>query len=89
MDLSNIAKGTRAHRTGLIHMSLNLVAVALFVVSFIIRWNVAHDEVSIVGFVLSLVAIVGVGISGWLGGKLAYHFGVRVADEVTQAEGFR
>jgi hypothetical protein len=26
--------------------------------------------------------------SGWLGGMLAYRFGVRVADETTQAEGF-
>jgi len=24
-----------------------------------------------------------------LGGKLAYHYGVRVADERTQSEGFR
>jgi len=24
-----------------------------------------------------------------LGGKLAYHYGVRVADEGTQSEGFR
>jgi uncharacterized membrane protein len=30
-----------------------------------------------------------IGVSGWLGGKLAYRYGVRVADEDTQAEGFR
>ncbi|MGW3205659.1 hypothetical protein [Streptomyces sp. NPDC001135] len=28
------------------------------------------------------------GFSGFLGGKLAYRYGVRVADEATQAEGF-
>lgn len=28
------------------------------------------------------------GVTGWLGGHLAYKFGVRVADERTQAEGF-
>ena len=28
------------------------------------------------------------GVSGFLGGKLAYRYGVRVADEATQAEGF-
>jgi hypothetical protein len=27
-------------------------------------------------------------VSGYLGGKLAYRYGVRVADETTQAEGF-
>jgi hypothetical protein len=28
-------------------------------------------------------------VSGWLGGKLAYRFGVRVADETEQAPGYR
>jgi hypothetical protein len=28
------------------------------------------------------------GVSGFLGGKLAYRYGVRVADESTQAEGY-
>ncbi|MEU7888256.1 DUF2231 domain-containing protein [Microbispora bryophytorum] len=28
-------------------------------------------------------------VSGYLGGKLAYRYGVRVADEATQADGFR
>jgi uncharacterized membrane protein len=26
--------------------------------------------------------------AGWLGGQLAYRYGVRVADEDTQAEGY-
>jgi hypothetical protein len=29
-----------------------------------------------------------IAVSGWLGGKLAYRYGVRVADEQTQSEGF-
>ena len=32
--------------------------------------------------------LLALGVSGWLGGKLAYHYGVRVADESVQAEGF-
>ena len=39
--------------------------------------------------VLSLLGLAALGASGWLGGKLAYHYGVRVADEMTQSEGFR
>ena len=39
--------------------------------------------------VLSFVGLAVVGASGFLGGKLAYHYGVRVADESVQAEGFR
>jgi uncharacterized membrane protein len=28
-------------------------------------------------------------VSGWLGGQLAYRYGVRVADESAQAEAYR
>jgi hypothetical protein len=28
-------------------------------------------------------------VSGYLGGKLVYRYGVRVADESTQSEGYR
>ncbi|PTT22906.1 hypothetical protein DBR36_01060, partial [Microbacterium sp. HMWF026] len=45
-------------------------------------------RVPLVAFALSVVASAGLGISGWLGGKLAYRWGVRVADENTQREGF-
>ena len=43
---------------------------------------------SVTGFVLSIVGLALLGISGWLGGKLAYHYGVQVADEETQHQGF-
>lgn len=90
MDLSTLAPGSTARRTALVHMTLNLAAVALFVVSLIVRIaSDEDDEVSVFGFILSLVAYAVVGASGYLGGKLAYHFGVRVADEGTQSEGFR
>ncbi|MGW4134278.1 hypothetical protein [Amycolatopsis japonica] len=39
-------------------------------------------------FVLSAAAFVALAVSGYLGGKLAYRYGVRVAAESTQAEGF-
>lgn len=88
LDLSQLARGTAARRTALIHMGLNLGIVALFVVNLLVRL-IEPDEVSVIGFILSVVALIGLGISGWLGGKLAYHYGVRVADETTQAEGYR
>jgi uncharacterized membrane protein len=37
----------------------------------------------------SLVALALLGVSGWLGGNLAYRYGDRVATEETQQEGFR
>jgi uncharacterized membrane protein len=39
--------------------------------------------------VLSIIGLAVIGVSGFLGGKLAYRYGVRVADESVQAEGFR
>ena len=66
-----------------------VVVTVLFVVNLLIRWSADDDEVSIVGFILSLLGLAALGASGWLGGKLAYHYGVRVADEMTQSEGFR
>jgi len=90
VDLSTLAAGTPARRTALTHMTLNLVIVVLFVVSLVARLSDDdNDHVNVFGFVVSLIAIIALLVSGWLGGRLAYHYGVRVADEVTQAEGFR
>jgi uncharacterized membrane protein len=89
LDMSQLAAGTRARRTALIHMTANLVAVVVFAASWAVRAAEDHDEVSVLGMVLSVLGLLIVGFSGWLGGKLAYRYGVRVADEATQAEGFR
>jgi uncharacterized membrane protein len=45
-------------------------------------------ETSVAGFVLALLGLACVGVSGFLGGELAYRYGVRVADETTQREGY-
>lgn len=87
LDLSRIPRGTPARRTALTHLVLNVTAMALFSVSLVVR---ALDlaRVPVVAFALSVVASGGLSVSGWLGGKLAYRWGVRVADENTQREGF-
>jgi uncharacterized membrane protein len=69
-------------------MVANLLAMLLFAVSLVIRWFTGLDEISVPAFVVSLVAMAIVGGSGALGGELAYHFGVRVADEDEQARIF-
>jgi uncharacterized membrane protein len=90
MDLLTIPRGTRAFTTGLVHMALNVTVLVLFVINFVLR----HDDhnrlakVTPAQLVLSIVGVVLLGASGWLGGMLTYRFGVRVADETTQAEGF-
>jgi len=89
LDLSTLAPGTPARRTALVHMVLNLAVVVVFAIGAVIRFASDDDEVNVFAFILSLVAVAALGVSGWLGGKLSYHYGVRVADETTQAEGFR
>jgi len=88
IDLSTIAPNTRARRTGYTHATLNVVAVVIFLIDLVLRRSQGLDDVRALPFVLSVVGLAVVGASGWLGGKLAYHYGVRVADEATQSEGF-
>jgi uncharacterized membrane protein len=89
LDLLAIPTGTPAFRTGLVHMSLNLAVTAAYIVNFLWRQG---DDTGAVGagpLVLSAVSLATLAVSGFLGGKLAYHYGVRVAGETTQAEGYR
>jgi uncharacterized membrane protein len=90
MDLLAIPRGTPAFRTGLLHMTLNLITVVLFAISFALRRDHLDDpDSTVAAVVISIVALAILGVSGWLGGKLAYRYGVRVVDEATQADGFR
>jgi uncharacterized membrane protein len=91
MDLLTIPRRTRALRVGLSHMVLNLAIVGLFIGDFFWRhsdYTTAY-QVTSGQLALSAVAIGLLLVSGWLGGMLAYRYGVRVADEVSQQEGFR
>jgi uncharacterized membrane protein len=87
LDFSKLARGTVAHRVGLIHMVINLAVTVVFAIGLALRIG-ADGEPHVFAFVLSLVGFAALGVSGWLGGKLAYTYGVRVADEGKQAEGF-
>lgn len=91
LDLLTIPTGTRAFRTGLIHMVLNVSIVGLFVVNFIWRHSNYYElsKVKVGQLVLSAVAIALLLVSGWLGGMLSYRYGVRVAAETDQAEGYQ
>jgi uncharacterized membrane protein len=88
LDLFAIPTGTKAFRTGLVHMSLNLLVTGAYVAGFFWRQAPADGPVPAGPLALSAISLVVLGISGFLGGKLAYHYGVRVADESTQAEGY-
>lgn len=91
LDLLAIPAGTRAFRTGLVHMTLNLLVTGAYVGNFF--WRHADPgqpgPVAIGPLVLSAVSLAALAVSGYLGGKLAYRFGVRVAEEADQAEGYQ
>jgi uncharacterized membrane protein len=89
LDFLALPRRTRALKVALTHMLFNLTVVGLFVASFIWRADRgATKETSTGLFVLSGIALALLLVSGWLGGKLAYRYGVRVADENTQLEGY-
>lgn len=91
LDLMAIPTGTRAFRTGLVHMGLNLLVVGAYVGNFFWRYaNYGYSSPVAVGpLVLSAVSLAGLAVSGYLGGKLAFSYGVRVVDEATQAGGYQ
>lgn len=89
LDLFAIPTGTRVFRIGLLHMSINLAVTVAYIVDFLIRGGSATGPVGWGPLVLSALALAALGVSGYLGGELAYHYGVRVADEGTQSHGYK
>lgn len=92
LDYLKIPKKTAAGVTATTHLALNVTTMALYLLNLAQREKRLHaddtrdDAVSDGEIGLSLLALSLLGASGWLGGMLAYHFGVRVADERTQSE---
>ena len=77
----------RARRLGTYHMILNLAAVALFAVNWYVRTRVAPD--SLWPLALSILGVVGVIISGWIGGELVYVERVGVTESARRDERYR
>jgi uncharacterized membrane protein len=90
LDLIAIPAGSRAQQTALLHMTLNLLVTTAYAVNFLWRrGSYAHPgAVGAPMIALSAVSLAVLAVSGYLGGKLAYRYGVRVADEHTQAEAY-
>lgn len=88
LDFFAIPSGTPAHRVAVTHMVLNLAITVAFAGNFL--WRLGDSSATTIGpLLLSLLSVAALGVSGALGGKLAYHYGVRVAAESVQADGFR
>jgi len=91
LDFLTIPAGTAAHRTALVHMTLNLSVTLAYALNFWWRHGTYQqpEAVEAPQVVLAAISLGALGLSGYLGGKLAYRYGVRVADEGVQEEGFR
>jgi uncharacterized membrane protein len=90
LDLFAIPTRTPAFRTALVHMTLNLAVTAAYAAGFAWRHAGSAPGPSVPAgqLALSAVSLAVLAVSGYLGGKLAYRYGVRVADEATQADGY-
>ena len=78
IDLLSLPPGPKG--TALKHMAINLTVVALFAINLWMRWSAPdYGAAERVPVWLSLIAIVLLSISGWLGGKLVYLGGVAVS----------
>ena len=79
VDRSDIRLDHPARKTANIHMTLNLIAVGLFGVDFLLR--LAQRDLTRVPLIYLLLSLVGVGIilfSGYLGGTMVYDDGIGV-----------
>jgi uncharacterized membrane protein len=89
MDFLTIPSRTPARSTALAHMALNTLVLVIMVVNAVVRKNQGLDSVSNTALALTIIALILLGASGSLGGKLSYTYGVRVADERTQSSGYQ
>jgi len=62
------------------HARLNGLALVVFLISWYLRrgWLTDHDGKLTIAIALSVVGIIAVAISGWLGGELVFKHGVAV-----------
>ena len=80
-DWFTIPARTRAKRIGALHGAINVVVVALFAASWLIRrGEPTFHAPSTEALILSCVAVALVMVSGWLGGELVERLGIGVAE---------
>lgn len=63
-------------KTAVMHMSINLVAVALYAVNIWMRMGSNTNTGT--PLLLSVIAVALLAVSGWLGGKMVHEYGVGV-----------
>lgn len=77
IDYTTAPMDAKTKRTATKHLTLNLVIVAAYAVNLYLRWRVPAIPA---GYVLSVLAILALLYSGWLGGDLVYDHKVGVEE---------
>lgn len=80
IDFLNIPNGTRAKRIGIYHGAVNVVAILLFALSAMFRWDVPQTPETI-AFVFSFAGVLLALLGGWFGGELVERLGVGVSPD--------
>jgi len=82
VDYFGVPMGDPARRLATLHLILNVTAVAVYAVSFFLRRHEAalNTDRWTPAFGLSIAGIVLLGVSGWIGGRLAYEHHVGVVE---------
>ncbi len=62
-------------------MTMNLAIVAVYVVNFYLRRNASVSYT--LPFVLSILSVLALAISGWLGAELVHRYGVTIASDTS------
>lgn len=81
IDMLSLPRGPRG--TALLHMTINLAVVALYVFNIWLRFDEARDMTLPVA--LSAIAVALLGVSGWLGGKMVYVHRIAVDERAPPA----
>ena len=83
IDLLSISNA-KVKTIGIWHMSINLVVVALFAANLWLRYTAAPGTASPIW--LSVIGVVLLGVSGWLGGEMVYVHSVAVEPQQSNRE---
>ena len=78
IDWLAIPAGSRAKRVGMFHGAGNVVVVAQFAVSWLLRLGADNWRPGALALVCSFAGVALAGVTGWLGGELVERLGVGV-----------
>jgi uncharacterized membrane protein len=89
VDFRTIPRGSAAFATAARHLTLNAAAFVLFAIGYAWRAgdHVELDKTKWGQLSLSAVAVAFLIAAIWLGGKLTYHYGMRVSGRTDRDEG--